>query len=86
MAKILHTGAIALAKNPEYHVRTKHIVVRYHSLRQEVSSSGSVTFKYIATQQQSADGFTKPLSARAFYRFVDQLGLRPEVDSRRVSK
>ena len=28
-----NTGAIALAKNPEYHARTKYIVVRYHFLR-----------------------------------------------------
>jgi hypothetical protein len=28
-----NTGAIALAKNLEYHARTKHIAVRYHFLR-----------------------------------------------------
>ncbi|KGO51188.1 Reverse transcriptase, RNA-dependent DNA polymerase [Penicillium expansum] len=71
-----NTGAIALAKNPEYHARTKHIAVRYHFLRQEVSS-GSVTLEYIPTQEQAADGFTKPLGATAFRRFIDQLGLRP---------
>ncbi|KAJ9481429.1 hypothetical protein VN97_g12048 [Penicillium thymicola] len=71
-----NTGAIALAKNPEYHARTKHIAVRYHFLRQE-TSSGSVVLQYVATQQQAADGLTKPLGATAFRRFVDQIGLRP---------
>ncbi|KAJ5501111.1 Reverse transcriptase RNA-dependent DNA polymerase [Penicillium freii] len=71
-----NTGAIALAKNPEYHARTKHIAVRYHFLRQEISSS-SVALQYVATQQQAADGLTKPLGTTAFHRFVDQLGLRP---------
>ncbi|KAJ5497613.1 Reverse transcriptase RNA-dependent DNA polymerase [Penicillium fimorum] len=71
-----NTGAIALAKNPEYHARTKHIAVRYHFLRQEVSA-GNVIFEYVTTQLQAADGFTKPLAATAFRRFINQLGLRP---------
>ncbi|KGO75827.1 hypothetical protein PITC_032730 [Penicillium italicum] len=68
-----NTGAIALAKNSEYYARMEHITVRYHFLRQEVSS-GSVTFKYIAAQEQAADGFTKPLGDTVFRRFFDISG------------
>jgi hypothetical protein len=69
-----NTGAIALAKNPEYHARTKHIAVRYHFLRQEVEA-GSICFEYIPIKEQAADGFTKPLGSIMFKRFVCQLGL-----------
>ncbi|OQE56069.1 hypothetical protein PENNAL_c0424G01157, partial [Penicillium nalgiovense] len=71
-----NTGAIALAKNPEYHARTKHIAVRYHFLRQEIQA-GSICFKYIPTKEQAADGFTKPLASIMFKRFINQLGLAP---------
>ncbi|KAJ5472307.1 Reverse transcriptaseRNA-dependent DNA polymerase [Penicillium desertorum] len=71
-----NTSAIALAKNPEYHARTKHIAVRYHFLRQEVEAK-SICFKYVSTKEQAADGFTKPLASIIFKRFVNQLGLAP---------
>ncbi|GMF51699.1 unnamed protein product [Phytophthora lilii] len=29
-------GSIALAKNPEFHKRTKHIDIRYHFVREKV--------------------------------------------------
>ena len=67
-------GAIALAKNPEYHARTKHIAICYHFIRQEVDKD-IVRFDYIETSTQAADGFTKPLSKIAFARFISQLNL-----------
>ncbi|KAL5717463.1 hypothetical protein ACHQM5_010458 [Ranunculus cassubicifolius] len=58
-------SAMALAKNPVYHARTKHIEVDYHYVR-ELVTRGLLQLKYIHTQDQVADIFTKPLSAPRF--------------------
>lgn len=42
-------GAIAFAKNPEFHARTKHIDIRHHYIR-EVESTGFIRLDYIATK------------------------------------
>lgn len=67
-------GAIALASNPEFHVHTKHIAIRYHRLREEVLA-GTVKFVKIPTADMAADGLTKPLGKVMFRRFVQQIGL-----------
>ncbi len=54
-------GAINLAKNPMYHKRSKHIDVKYHFIRSEVSR-GTVKLVYIPTNENVADIFTKPVS------------------------
>lgn len=68
-------GAIALAKNPEFHARTKHIDIKYHFIRQEVDA-GTCQLVYTPTTQQAADGLTKPLGKIAFQRFVTCLGMK----------
>ena len=40
-------GSIALAKNPVYHKRTKHIDIRYHFVREKVED-GQVMLEYIS--------------------------------------
>ncbi|CAL4086023.1 unnamed protein product, partial [Meganyctiphanes norvegica] len=54
-------GAIALAKNPVHHQRTKHIDIKYHFIRLAVDE-GVVDLQYIPTSENIADQFTKPLS------------------------
>ncbi|GMF43613.1 unnamed protein product [Phytophthora lilii] len=48
-------GSIALAKNPEFHKRTKHIDIRYHFVREKVED-GQVVLQYCSTKccQESA--------------------------------
>ena len=55
-------GAIALAKNPEFHKRTKHIDIRYHFVREKVED-GQVALEYCPTQDMLADLMTKPIAA-----------------------
>lgn len=62
-------GAIALAKNPVYHQRSKHIDIKYHFIRSEVQK-GSVELKYVPTELNNADAFTKPLSKRKLCEFI----------------
>jgi hypothetical protein len=67
-------GALALAKNPEYHSRTKHIDIRYHFVRQKVREE-LVELEWTGTASNFADGMTKPLGATAFVKFRQAIGM-----------
>ena len=54
-------GAIALAKNPVHHQRTKHIDIKYHFIRFAIEE-GIIDLQYIPSGENIADQFTKPLS------------------------
>ena len=58
-------GAIAIAKNPESHSRTKHIDVKHHYIRQCVEEK-MIHVDYCPTEKMLADIFTKPLDAQVF--------------------
>nr|BAP68993.1 RxLR effector candidate protein [Hyaloperonospora arabidopsidis Emoy2] len=68
-------GSIALAKNPEFHKRTKHIDIRYHFVREKVES-GEVILEYCSTQDMLADMMTKPIAAVQFESLRDRLGIQ----------
>ena len=68
-------SAIAIAKNPEFHDRTKHIDVRYHFLRQKVDSE-EILLMYLPTDDQVADVLTKGLVRAKHERFSKEMGLR----------
>jgi hypothetical protein len=75
---VLHVdnqSAIAIAKNPEFHDRTKHIDVRYHFLRQVVKDR-TVELCYTPTGDQVADALTKGLPPALFNKFRDAMGVR----------
>lgn len=63
-------GSIALARNPVFHARTKHI--EHHDIRDEVSA-GRINLTYIPTSEMIADGLTKPLTHAKFHEFVRQM-------------
>jgi chemotaxis protein CheY-P-specific phosphatase CheC len=53
-------GAISLTKNLTQHVRTKHIDVQHHFVRERVEND-EVTFEYCSTKEMVADVLTKAL-------------------------
>ena len=65
-------GAINLANNPLSSARSRHIDVRYHFLRQEVSNS-SIVVLHTTTNKQRADVLTKPLAGSLFRQHRDFL-------------
>lgn len=73
-------GAIALAKNPQFHSRTKHIAIQHHFVR-EKQAEGKVDLQYIPTEQQVADGLTKALPKDRFIVFRKAVGLDMEDDN-----
>ena len=68
-------GAIAIAKNPVGHARTKHIDMRYHFVREGVQN-GAIILKYVASGDMIADILTKPLPKHPFEKFVIELGMK----------
>ncbi|KAH9657526.1 hypothetical protein KPL70_023114 [Citrus sinensis] len=61
--------AIALSKNPVFHDRSKHIDTRYHFIRECIARK-EVQIKYVKSQDQAADIFTKPLKQEDFVWLV----------------
>src|SRR5277367_2195295 len=68
-------GAIALAHNPEYHARTKHIEVQYHFIR-ECVEMGKVKLVYCPTEEMIADALTKPLARDRHWSLLGKMGLQ----------
>nr|KAJ0202832.1 hypothetical protein LSAT_V11C500269820 [Lactuca sativa] len=58
-------GATYLTANPVFHARTKHVEVDYHFVREQ-ATQGKLNVKFISTNDQIADIFTKPLSSQKF--------------------
>jgi hypothetical protein len=67
-------GAIALAKDPKFHPRTKHIAIQHHWVREKIAEQ-VVDLEYVQTSKQVADGLTKALPKDAFEAFRETLGL-----------
>jgi hypothetical protein len=74
MLKGDNKGAIESANNPRHHNRTKHCLVRFQHVREQVSA-GLVAIQYLATTEMPADGLTKPLSGDKHAKFIALLGL-----------
>ncbi|GJV25515.1 hypothetical protein Tco_1378210 [Tanacetum coccineum] len=58
-------GAIDLSKNPVQHSRTKHIEIRHHFLRNNIQK-GKFSIEKVASEDNIADIFTKPLKREVF--------------------
>ena len=69
-----NTNAINLSKNPIQHFRTKHKEIRHHFLRDHVQKR-DVVIKFVSTENQLADIFTKFISEEHFIKIKHELGM-----------
>jgi hypothetical protein len=60
-----NTSAISAAKNPVFHKKMRHIERRHNILRDHLEK-GDIEMRYIDTERQLADIFTKPLNSSRF--------------------
>lgn len=78
-----NTGCIQNLKNPVNSKYTKHVAVSFHHARLAVIQ-GQVEIKYVATQSNIADIFTKPLVPVLFRQHRDTLGIVERIVSAHV--
>ena len=74
-----NTGAVAQAKEPRAHHKSKHILRRFHLVR-EIVERGEVYISRVDTKNNIADPFTKALPQREFDRHLDCMGLKHKSD------
>ena len=70
-----NTGAIAQAKEPRAHQKNKHILRKYHLIRQFVES-GDIKLCKVHTDANVADPLTKQLPQFKFEMHVRAMGMR----------
>lgn len=66
----------ALASDPKYHSRTKHIELGLHFIREHVAQK-QLTVSHVSSSEQIADILTKPLSFDQFAYLCSKLNVVP---------
>ena len=67
-------SCIAMAKNPQYHGRVKHIDIKHHFVRELVADS-TIKLEYCPTNEMIADILTKGLSRERFCYLRKKAGM-----------
>ena len=70
-----NNGAITRAKEPRSHQRSKHVLRRYHLIR-EIIGRNDVKIEKIPTDQNIVDPLTKPLPQKKYESHVLAYGMR----------
>jgi energy-converting hydrogenase A subunit M len=69
-----NTSAISVAKNLVFHKKMRHVERRHHFLRDHVEKV-DIEMRYIDTERELADIFTKPLDSSRFANLHREIGV-----------
>ncbi|KAG8492847.1 hypothetical protein CXB51_010185 [Gossypium anomalum] len=72
--KVDNQSAVAIAKNPVFHGKTKHLKIKYHFVR-EAELSREVNLIHYSSKVQLADSLTKPLANARFECLRNSIGV-----------
>ena len=72
-------SAIHIAKNPQFHGRIKHIDIKYHYIRDQISR-GNIELIYCQSNDMVADMLTKGLSKLQFEKLRYKAGVKSVSD------
>jgi len=72
-------SAIAMAKNPSFHGRAKHIDMKYHYVR-ELVKDDKIELRYCETGNMIADMMTKGIAKTQFEKLRSMIGLKDFTD------
>ena len=70
-------NTITIAYNPTFHSLTKHMLLKYHYVREQVKQR-LIKVIYLDTKHIPADGLTKPLNSHLYPKFLGLLSLEPK--------
>ena len=68
-------AAIALTKEPRSHQKSRHILRKYHLIR-EIVDRREIKIERVDTKDNIADPFTKAIARTQFEKLVELLGIR----------
>jgi hypothetical protein len=67
-------SVISVVKNLVFHKKMRHVERRHHSLRDHIEK-GDIEMRYIDTESQLADIFTKSLDSSRFANLQEEIGV-----------
>jgi hypothetical protein len=70
-----NNGAIAQAKEPRSHKRSKHVLRKFHLIR-EIYKRGDIEVNRVDSEDNVADQLTKPLAQAKLEEHVGSMGLK----------
>ena len=70
-------SSIAMARNPQFHGRAKHIDIKHHFVREQVTN-GSIELQYCPTNDMLADILTKGLAQQQYSILRERAGIVPQ--------
>ena len=73
-------STICMAENPKFHGRVKHIDIKHHYVRNQVTEK-IIELKYCPSEYMIADILTKGLSRIQFNKLKDMIGIHDLTDS-----
>ena len=72
-------STICMAKNPQYHGRTKHIDIKFYYIREQVEKK-AIQLEYCESKNMVADMLTKALLSSQFVKLREIFGVREIIE------